>query len=133
MDSSKSAEAQLHARTQPATTPAPQRSRSSSYCSDTLNKRHTALNPKQNSFLLTLYALQEHVTCPSDELVVPEDTAQLAAAIKSLRARAAAEGRPLKMRPARRGFATMASFACGPQPTLVNPFLVDGKKPMVVG
>ncbi|WIA15659.1 hypothetical protein OEZ85_002285 [Tetradesmus obliquus] len=75
----------------------------------------------------------EHVTCPSDELVVPEDTAQLAAAIKSLRARAAAEGRPLKMRPARRGFATMASFACGPQPTLVNPFLVDGKKPMVVG
>lgn len=76
---------------------------------------------------------QEHVTCPTDMLVVPESTEQLASAIKDVRAKAQQQGKPLRMRPARRGFATMSSFACAPQPTLVNPFTVDGKQPLVVG
>lgn len=57
-----------------------------------------------------------HVTCRSDVLVRPSDTAELASAVKSLVARAAAEGRPLKIRPARDGFASMPSFPCAAAP-----------------
>lgn len=75
----------------------------------------------------------EHVTCAADVLISPDSTAELAAGIKNARARAERDDRPLKMRPARRGFATMASFACAHQPTLLTPFTVRGKEPMVVG
>lgn len=86
-------------------------------------------------FLTTplLHNQQEHVTCAADMLVSPDNTAELAAAIKDARARAQQQGRPLKMRPARRGFATMASFACAHQPTLTTPFRVKGQEPFVVG
>lgn len=78
-------------------------------------------------------ALQEHVTCAADVLIAPASTAELSSAIKSVRARAESEGRPLKMRPARNGFATMSSFACAAQPTLTSPFTVKGKSPLVAG
>lgn len=66
-------------------------------------------------------------------LIAPESTAELSAAIKDVRRRAEAEGRPLRMRPARNGFATMSSFACTNQPTLATPFKVQGKDPLRVG
>jgi hypothetical protein len=66
-------------------------------------------------------------------MIAPESTAELSQAIKNVRARAESEGRPLKMRPARNGFATMASFACAHQPTLTTAFKVQDKTPLVAG
>lgn len=80
-----------------------------------------------------LLLVQEHVTCAADVLIAPDSTAELASAIKNVRARAESEGRPLKMRPARNGFATMSSFACAAQPTLTTPFTVKGQRPLVAG
>ncbi|WIA11663.1 hypothetical protein OEZ85_011764 [Tetradesmus obliquus] len=77
--------------------------------------------------------LYGHTTCSTDELVRPESTEQLAAAVKDLRARAQQQGRPLKMRATRPQFATMHSMPCAEQPTLLSPFEVQGKKPIVVG
>eukprot|EP00878_Enallax_costatus_P025086 GHUV01026807.1.p1 GENE.GHUV01026807.1~~GHUV01026807.1.p1 ORF type:complete len:612 (+),score=124.44 GHUV01026807.1:250-2085(+) len=72
-------------------------------------------------------------TCQTDVLIRPDSTQQLASAIKDVKARAAKEGRPLKMRAARFEFATMNSLPCGRQPTMVTPFTVGGKTPLVVG
>lgn len=72
-------------------------------------------------------------TCSSDMLIRPESTEQLSSAIKDLRAKAAAQGRPLKMRATRPGFATMHSMPCSAQPSSTSPFLVRGQQPMVVG
>jgi FAD/FMN-containing dehydrogenase len=66
-------------------------------------------------------------------LIRPGSTAELSAAIKDIRAKAAAQGRPLKMRATRPGFATMHSMPCASQPSNPSPFLVKGKTPMVVG
>lgn len=57
-----------------------------------------------------------HVTCLTDAIVRPANTEELADAVRSLGARARAEGRPLKMRAARDGFATMPSFPCAAAP-----------------
>lgn len=76
---------------------------------------------------------QGWTTCASDMLIVPESTEQLAAAIKDVRAKAAAQGRPLKMRATRPGFATMHSMPCVAQPSSLSPFLVRDQKPLVVG
>jgi hypothetical protein len=77
--------------------------------------------------------VQSHTTCSTDELIRPESTEQLAAAIKDLRARAQQQGRLLKMRATRPQFATMQSLACAQQPTLLSRFEVSGKAPIVVG
>lgn len=56
------------------------------------------------------------MTCATDVLVRPNSTAELAAAAADLAARAAAEGRPLKMRASRDGFGSMPSFPCAAMP-----------------
>lgn len=58
---------------------------------------------------------KDHTICTVDAIVRPNTTAELAAAVASLRARAVREGRTLKMRPARNGFASMAAFPCPEQ------------------
>jgi hypothetical protein len=77
--------------------------------------------------------VQGHTTCSTDELIRAESTEQLAAAIKDSRVRAQQQGRPIKMRATRPKFATMHSMACAQQPTLLTPFEVNGKTPIVVG
>jgi hypothetical protein len=89
--------------------------------------------PTLGCMLLYVVHAQGHTTCSSDELIRPESTEQLAAAIKDLRARAQQQGRPLKMRATRPQFATMHSMPCAQQPTLLSPFEVQGKKPITVG
>lgn len=84
-------------------------------------------------FLPSILFLQGWTTCSSDMLIRPESTDQLASAMKDLRSKAAAQGRPLKMRATRPGFATMHSMPCSAQPSNPNPFLVRGKQPLVVG
>jgi len=59
---------------------------------------------------------QLHTTCQADELIRPSTTEELAAAVKEVAARAAAAGRPLKMRTTHDDFATMQSFPCSIQP-----------------
>lgn len=83
--------------------------------------------------LLLLCVLQGWTTCSSDTLIRPESTDELAAAIKHFRAKAAAQGRPLKMRATRPSFGTMSSMACASQPSNPSPFLVRGQQPLVVG
>lgn len=61
--------------------------------------------------------LQGHVTCETDALIRPNTTEELAAAIAAVNKRAGTEGRTLKMRATRDGFASMASFPCSYQPS----------------
>lgn len=77
--------------------------------------------------------MQGHTTCFADVLIRPESTEQLSSAIKELRARSVKEGRPLKMRATHPSFATMHSMPCAQQPTLLSPYVVNGKTPIVVG
>lgn len=59
-----------------------------------------------------------HTTCDTDtELVIPTSTQELSDAVKALAKRAASEGRPLKVRATRQGFATIPSFTCSEQPS----------------
>ncbi len=60
---------------------------------------------------------QGHATCKTEQLVRPTSTAELSDAVKNLVARAAAEGRPLKLRATRDSFASMPSFPCTSQPS----------------
>jgi hypothetical protein len=76
---------------------------------------------------------QGHTTCTSDELIVPTSTAELAAAIKDVAARAKKAGRPLKMRTAHDAFATMQSFPCAQQPSDPNARVKTATSPLVVG
>jgi hypothetical protein len=66
-------------------------------------------------------------------LVRPSSTEELASAVTSLVARAASEGRPLKMRATRDGFASIPSFPCATQPSDPNPFAAYPKPPLVAG
>lgn len=77
--------------------------------------------------------MQGWATCQTDMLIHPESTEQLAAAIKDVKAQAAKMGRPLKMRAGRPEYGSMTSLPCPYQTTLVTPFTVKGKTPLVVG
>jgi len=96
----------------------------------------TTITSKRSAFLLWLLPLsllQGWTTCTTDMLIRPDATAELSAAVKDVRTKAAAQGKPLKMRSARPGFASMSSFPCASQPSNTHPFLVNGQQPLVVG
>lgn len=77
--------------------------------------------------------MQGWATCQTDILIRPESTQELASAIKDVKSQAAKMGRPLKMRAGRPEYATMNSLPCPRQTTLVTPFTVKGKAPLIVG
>lgn len=80
---------------------------------------------------------QRWTTCNNDEIIRPRSTQELSAAIKDVAARAAAAGRPLKMRTAHSGFGTIQSFPCAVQPhtpeakSAFDP--ANPTRPLVVG
>ncbi|KAI8472152.1 MAG: hypothetical protein J3K34DRAFT_415296 [Monoraphidium minutum] len=94
---------------------------------------YTELPLPENAFR----GLYEHTTCLTDQLIRPASTAELSAAIKEVAAKAAAAGRPLKMRTAHTKFATMQSFPCPIQPadpkTGVRPTTKRADAPYVAG
>lgn len=80
---------------------------------------------------------QRHTTCDTDEIIRPTSTAELAEKVKEVAARAAAAGRPLKMRAGKSGFGTIQSFPCPVQPhtpEAVSAFdASNATRPLVVG
>lgn len=77
--------------------------------------------------------LYGHTTCTGDEIIRPTSTAELAAAIKDVAARAKKAGRALKMRTAHDSFATMQSFACTHQPSDPKWVADSTTRPLSVG